>query len=181
MEQISTKTQVSVLQYWFLQEHCKNIFIYLSVLKWVKMYYITISVSQWYIENPVCLLLLNRSFEAHCCFIFIFYFTCICGRKDWYRIAMLFLKTALCLHFVLISSADLIEPLILAHPGIPPWNFALESKESKMWLIIDCWPDSSLIPAITLFSHGILDKQELLRPGWLGLRAAWSSGRCLCP
>lgn len=30
-----------------------------------------------------------------------------------------------------------------------------------MWLIIDCWPGTSLMPAITLFSHGILSRKEL--------------------
>jgi len=47
-------------------------------MKWVKMYHITISVVQYYIEKPVCLLFLNRPFEAYCFFNFV----SICGRKD---------------------------------------------------------------------------------------------------
>lgn len=121
MEQISTKPQVSVLQYWFLQEHCKSVFIYLSYYEMGKnVPHNHFSQSMLYWKS--CLFAsFNRPFEAHSCFIFIFYFMCICGRKDECRMVVLFLKTTLCLHFVLIST-DLIEMLVLAQPGTPHWK-----------------------------------------------------------
>ena len=67
---------------------------------------------------------------------------------------MLCLKTSLCPCFVLIRTAALWFWLTLKlHVGKWRW--------SKMWLIIDCLPGTSLIPAITLFSHDILNRKEL--------------------
>lgn len=166
MEQRNSQTKFSLSKYWFLQERCKNIFIYLSYYERDKNVLHNHFIYH-YIEKLVCLfcfVFLNKSFQAQWFFVNI-----TCKRPNNKRLnigwlVVLCLKTFLYSHFVLIISAVLQFWLILKL-YIGKW------RQSKMWLIIDCWPDTSLIPSITLVSHGVLNRKEL---------CVWSQG-LFCP